>query len=216
VTLEINSVDVRICWHLADSNSLLFHNAFLGKGWAPTASSLVQQFGSGFTTPYQVRNVEQEKEAVWERVRLQEASQAPSRLGSLYLFETESSADAAQTSWFIGQRKIKVKVFAFPPPIAKLHRADSTWLNEPQPQWENAARSYWRGLMSPEPMVELLAHGCLFFPGWETAPFGLMTPVPPGLGITNSVRAASWEDHHGHRHPGTCSSQHPEVGATHL
>jgi hypothetical protein len=171
---------VQVFWHLTDPKSWLLHNVFLGKGWTDTASAQAQHFGLGFVTQYQVFNSEPDKEKVWERVRLEETPQSPSRMGSTYLFASEADADARKELWFATQKKIKLEVLAFPLSLTTLHRADAKWLNRPQAEWETAARQYWRGEMSAEPMVEVLAHGRLFFPGWERPPFGAMVPNPVG------------------------------------
>ena len=159
-------------WHLADPGSLVFNNAFVGKGWTTTASFAAEVAGAGFVAAYQVYNKQPEKEAIWERVRLEEAPQAPSRMGSTYLFASEADAKQAKELWFATQPKIKLQVLAFPFSLTALHRANSKWLNRPQAEWESAARQYWRGVMSAEPMVEVLTHGLFFFPGWERPPFG--------------------------------------------
>jgi len=171
---------VQVCWHLANPDSLIFNNAFFGKGWVTTASFLAEYVGAGVVSDYQVFNRQPAKEAVWERIRREEAPNSPSRMGSTYLFETEADADTAIASWFAALRKIKLEALAFSPTVVTLFRADSSWLNRPQVEWEDAARQYWRGVLSAEPMVELLAHGRLYFPGWDRPPFGPMVPSPPG------------------------------------
>jgi hypothetical protein len=172
--------EVRMCWHLTDPDSWLFHNVFLGKGWTRTVTAIAQEFGPGFATQYQISNSEPDKEDLWERIRLQVAPDAPSRMGSFYLFESEQDADVAMSKWFSGHHKIRLQVLTFPPSITTVHRADSKWLNHPRPEWENAARQYWSGATSSEPMVELIAQGSIFFPGWERPPFGLKAPVRSG------------------------------------
>ena len=130
---------VRVCWHLTDPNSWLLHNVFRGRGWTRTVTSLTQEFGPGFITEYQVSNGQPDKEALWERVRLEDAPDAPSRMGSFYLFESEAEADAAKLIWFPGCPKVKLQALTFPPPVTTLHRADSKWLDRPQAEWEDAA-----------------------------------------------------------------------------
>jgi len=168
-----------MCWHLTDPGSLIFNNAFFfGRGWITTASFLVERAGADFVTGYQMFNRQPEKEALWERIRVEEAPNAPSRMGSMYLFESEADADEAMTSWFATQTRIKLQVLALSPPVTTLFRADSNWLNHSKGEWEEAACQYWRGMMSSDPKVELLAHGRVFLPGWGHPPFGPMMPVP--------------------------------------
>ena len=172
---------VRLCWHLADRNSFIFNNAFFGKGWTSTASFVANHFGTDIVSLYQVLNRQPEKEALWERIRIEENPQAPSRMGSTYLFESEADCDKPQASWSAFRQKIKLEVLIFPPLVAILFRAHSRWLDQPQANWEDAARHYWRGAVSSDPLAEFLALGRLYFVGWDRPPFGMLGYSPTSL-----------------------------------
>jgi hypothetical protein len=65
------------------------------------------------------------------------------------------------------------------PNWATLHRAGSKWLDRPREDCRTAASQYWNVAMTEEPMVEVFAHGRLFFPAWYRPPFGQMIPGQP-------------------------------------
>jgi hypothetical protein len=169
-------------WHLVKPQDFLLNNAFLGKGITASYSKMAEEHqNNGFQSPYQARNGQQAKEDLWEKVRLQVDPARPSRLGAFFLFESFEAATNAQQGWFEKEGRLLLRVQVPPPPNAIIHRADAAWLNLPEAEWPRAADSYWRGITTQTPLIELIVHGFVFFPDWEKPPFGLWMPNCPPL-----------------------------------
>ena len=164
-------------WHWTQPSSFLLHNVFLGKGHTPSAS-LMAAAHSGFVSNYQVLNRQPDKEALWERVRAEIAPALPSRLGAFFMFEDLETAERGRQRWFSTASLIAVRAVALAPRSATLHRGDTAWLDLPETEWREAAIRYWQGTASQAPLFEMLVHGQIFFPDWETPPFGLLYAVP--------------------------------------
>jgi hypothetical protein len=164
-------------WHWTPSQSVFFHNAFIGKGLVATSSLVAAAYGNaGFVSPYQVLNRHQDKEDLWEKVRQNIAPNRPSRRGAFFMFEDRDTANRAGQCWFSNEDRIAIRAVALSPLQAIVHRADTEWLNRPEREWEDAAKCYWQGVASATPLFELLVHGMVYFPDWQNPPFGPLTP----------------------------------------
>lgn len=161
-----------IYWHLADRSSLIFHNAYLGKGFLSTISLLATGDLAGATTPYAHLNHEQDKEQLFEAIRTADYPNCPTRIKSFYCFASKADADRAKAEWYHGQEKELVEVQIVKPSV--FHRADSKLLDGGRDAWEKNAHLYWKGATTNDPLLETIVHGMVFFPGWERSPFGLL------------------------------------------
>jgi hypothetical protein len=118
----------------------------------------------GCTSMYEAFNVEQEKEEVFETIRIHEFSNAPPRKGAIFLFATKEDANAANVEWWHSQRVI------LQAEVVEARRAgafDARQLNSARNNWEAAARTYWSKQMSTQPKIEILVDGVVQLKGWE-------------------------------------------------
>jgi len=111
----------------------------------------------------QVRIVCQEN--AWERTRQLVDKNFPSRQHALFLFDDEGMADRARQTWFPNENRLLVETRIVVG--ARVHRADSLWLNCHPLQWGKNAERYWRGEMTADPLPEILVDGAVYFPGWK-------------------------------------------------
>jgi hypothetical protein len=165
-------------WHLAEPDSLLFHNVFLGKGFYTTASVHAQIPGmEGIVTPYSVFHADKDKERYWEELRVKSFPQCVTRMKTLYAFTSQTDAENSNIAWFGGGRQVISLELA--QGTVSIH--DSRLLNGRTEDWANLALQYWSGAKSIDPLMEALLHGTLYFPGWEKPPFsfGVGFPKPP-------------------------------------
>ncbi len=96
---EVRSRELRFSTseHLAKPQSVLFNNAFLGKGIVHTYSAMAAVHNdAGFQSPYQAWNEQKVKEDFWEEVCQQVALDQPSRIGAFFLFESSDAASNVQ------------------------------------------------------------------------------------------------------------------------
>lgn len=156
-------------WHLTNTGfSMLLHNARVGKGWVLSVDRMAEGMPEA-TTPYAHLNSQPDKEAVWENVRQQIGPEKlPTRLKCFYAFLSIEDAKMAHAKWGMEERTL---VEVRPASDARVHVADATLLNALPESWATNAASYWRGECTPEPLMEVLISGALYFPGWEHPPF---------------------------------------------
>ena len=163
-------------YHFTSPNDSLLWNVRLAEGLCPSVSFQALVAGmDGLTTLYAIANSESPKEELWEHIRISDFPLLPSRLKALFLFESIEVANAARQWWFPNEKRLLLEariLFG-----ARIHIADAKWLDSPESEWESAARNYWSGVLTHEPMPEVIVHGCVYFPSWKEPPFG----TPPGL-----------------------------------
>lgn len=148
---------------------MLQHNARMGKGLVATVSAIAMMPGlEQAVTPYSLLNVHPEKEDVWERTRKAHFAHLPSRQKAFFCFRTE--ADARRVQWFSGKDRELLRVQMTE--AAQAFAADSRLLDATPDNWESAARSYWSGDLTSEPLEEVIVHGQFYMPDWQSFPWG--------------------------------------------
>lgn len=163
-------------WHLATQDSLLLHNVPLGNGIAPTISFMVNQGGlKGAVTPYAAARGDSPKEELWEEVRKRVAPTSPTRIGAMFLIDSEASAAEINERWFRGENRhlLRARVVGG---ISKVAKVDANWLDGLEPTWRERAAKYWSGAISETPRPEIIVEGVVYFPDWEQPPFGSFPP----------------------------------------
>jgi hypothetical protein len=159
-------------WHLTPPRGLIQHNAGVGKGVVSSVSVIARMPGlEAAVTPYSVSRRQDEKEVVWEVVRAQSFGQRPSRMKSLYCFDSKQLAESALRAWFPNEAReiLRLRIIAG----ANIARCDAAWLDGYPVDWQQRARSYWSGDITDEPFVEVIVDGYVYFPDWERFPFAL-------------------------------------------
>ncbi|MBR1249201.1 DUF2441 domain-containing protein [Bradyrhizobium sp. AUGA SZCCT0169] len=159
-------------WHLTPAvGGLIRNNARAGKGVVYSVSAIAAQPGlSQAFTPYAAGAIGQPKEILWEQVRAQSYPALPSRLKSLYCFETKEIAERAAREWFGNEVRIPLELRIGTAAI--MHRCDAKLLEAPESDWKQSAERYWKGEMTAKPVPETIVHGPVYFPGWEQFPIG--------------------------------------------
>ena len=157
-------------WHLTpETGGFIRHNARLGKGIIFSVSMTAALPGmSGATTRYAAGAVGQAKEALWERVRVEINPALPSRIKSLYCFETKDLAARAAREWFCNEVRIPLELRIATASIT--HRCDAMLLEAQEVEWKQCAERYWKGELTAKPFPETLVHGAAYFPYWEQFP----------------------------------------------
>jgi hypothetical protein len=157
-------------WHLNDRNGSLLHNARLGEGITATISALAASPGmEGVVTPYSLLRKDAEKEQVFEAIRQQHFPSHPSRNKALFAFESKAAAERGLREWFPGEsrRIVEVRLVAG---LSRSHRADARWLDRGPADWDESARRYWAGALTPDPRLEVVIDGAVYLPEWTTFP----------------------------------------------
>ena len=160
-----------VFYHLTTPGGLLFWNVRIREGLAPSTSLLSDESQlSGFTTSYNSCNPQPRKEHLWEEVRRVEFAHLPTRRKALFLFDCFDNARRAQQQWFPNESRhlLTARVVR----TAVLHKADARWLEIPEHEWGLAARRYWSGELTDDPIVEVIIYGSVYFPDWREPPFG--------------------------------------------
>jgi len=158
-------------WHLIpEHGGLFYNNVRVGKGalLSVTAGIQAEPHLENAQTPYSLNTIHDAKERVFEEIRLKHYPTCPPRLKTLYVFDDPDIAERARAEWFRDEPKIvhECRILAG----SVVHRADSIWLNCPRSDWQACAHRYWRGDVSENPFPEVLVHGALYFPDWQTFP----------------------------------------------
>jgi hypothetical protein len=159
-------------WHLTPARGAnLLNQVHVGKGIIHSMTAIRRTPGlSQAVTRYGVFG-NAEKEDAWERARQAVDKNLPTRQHDLFLFDDKAMADRARQTWFPNEDRLLID--ARIAVGSRIHRADSRWLDCGPPQWGENAERYWRGEMTDEPFPEIVVDGAVYFPGWETASFGV-------------------------------------------
>lgn len=164
-------------YHAFDPDDWLFgHNLRIGGGRI-VANSYGRNTGTlpeGILSPYEAFMAEREKEEAFEWVRAAKFANRPPRLGSIFLFPDKHTADTANEAWWGGRRIL------LPARVLTARRVgvfDSRKLDAERDAWLGAARDYWGGVHTENPLLEVLLEGVIRLSGWE--PYGRFGPAPP-------------------------------------
>lgn len=150
---------------------LIRHNSRLTGGWLRSASMERKVPGLEWvTTPYSAGHKDVEKEAYWEKIRLDLFPGKPSRDGAFFVFGTREDADRARKRWFpdTARQLLEIRI----PKVTNLHVADTAHLDSLPENWEAAARRYWAGELSEDldaSIPEIIVDGIFFVPQQITA-----------------------------------------------
>ncbi len=131
-----------------------------GKGELSSAS-LIREFNPslhGAVSRYEVLHQDKEKERVFEQVRISNYPNQPSRLGAIFLFPDLSTAKRVDAMWWGGHRNIHEATII---QGYKVLRADSQWLNCTPENYTQNAHNYFKGALSPDPIVEIVVMGTI-------------------------------------------------------
>lgn len=163
-------IDDQPYWHLVSPGVFFYNNVRVGKGALLSVSQAIEAEPAiaNAQTPYSATRLYDPKEAVFEEIRRTKFPKSPQRLKTLYVYDDYALAHRALTEWFSGSPKIIYECRILLGSV--LHRADTVWLNSQPNEWEESAEKYWQGIMTPNPFPEILVHGTLYFPNWESFP----------------------------------------------
>jgi hypothetical protein len=167
----IKEISTSSYWHLASNDwnytAIFKNNVRVGKGALLSVSAgIAAEPGIiNAQTPYSLRNINNDKERIFEEIRLEHYPNLPSRLKSLYIFDSYSLVEKSLIEWFPNQQKIIHECRVLNDAI--VHKADTVWLNTLSHQWSDAAHKYWSGEASTSYFPETLVQGAIYFPDWE-------------------------------------------------
>jgi len=167
-------IDEKPYWHIVPThgmNAMLFYNNVrAGKGALLSVSAGIEAEPhlENAHTPYSLSRMNDEKEALFENIRINKYPERPSRLKTIYLFDDYSLVERALNEWFKDESRAVHECRALANSIT--HVADTNWLNCYQNEWEICAEKYWSGSMSDKPFPEIRIHGAVYFPEYETFP----------------------------------------------
>ncbi|WP_155982397.1 hypothetical protein [Xanthobacter sp. 126] len=157
-------------WHATHAKGILLNTARLGQGIVYSISYIRELELDGAITSYGAFNSNPDKEDAWEKIRLAEFPFLPTRKHSIFLFDCSDDAELACRTWFANECRLIVKAQIVVG--STVHIADTSWLDCEPDQWESHARAYWRGEVTNSPRREVIVHGPVYFPDWESEPFG--------------------------------------------
>jgi len=158
-------------WHLVPvsgtSADIFKNNVRVGKGALLSISAGIESEPAihNAQTPYSLANIDNPKEKAFEIIRQKQYAMLPSRLKSLYVFDDYTLVERAINEWFSNESKAIRECRLLTGSIS--HKADTSWLNCMDHQWEEYAKNYWNGKDSNTPFHEVLVHGVIYFPDWE-------------------------------------------------
>ena len=156
-------------YHLTNPINGFLWNTYLGKGITHSISEIARQEGmEGASTIYSFANSESKKEEFWEQVRKEKFPNLPTRIKALFLFDNRDIADTFKTRWFSNEKRLMVELRIIK--SSSLHKVDMRWLDRFEHQWEFAARQYWKGIMTDNPLPEIILNGQIYFPNWQEYP----------------------------------------------
>ena len=159
-------------WHLVSGNGnsglMFFNNARVARGLIHSISYVAESDPNlaNACTPYSYANMGNEKEVFFEQVRKEQFSGLPSRFKAMYLFPSFELAERAQQEWFLNEPKVPVR--AWIANGSKTHTADAELLNGTKENWATSATRYWSSDATPQPFWEVLVHGSIYLPDWES------------------------------------------------
>ena len=85
-----------------------------------------------------------------------------------YVFDDYGLVERALKEWFPNELKTPREYRLLLDAVT--HKADTVWLNANSDQWMQNSEKYWQGEMTQSPFPEVLIHGALYFPDWQTYP----------------------------------------------
>lgn len=155
-------------WHLIGISWLFYNNVRVGKGALLSVSAGIEAEPHihNAQTPYSLARRDDAKETLFEEIRCTRYPHRPSRMKTLYIFDDYSLVQRAQMEWFPNEKKIVHECRVLVGSVT--HKADTTWLNALPNQWTVNAQKYWEGVMTAAPFPEVLVHGAIYFPDWES------------------------------------------------
>lgn len=154
-------------FHLTKPSSSLRYNVRLGKGVSVSMSRLAEtENNQGFASQYGIHRRNDPKEIVWERIRVDNYPDSPSRMNALFCFGTLDDAERGRSEMFAGEGREIVEII----PLQGAWGAtfDSKLLDGFEPDWERNAHRYWSGEMTDAPFCEVIIHGAFYCPDWES------------------------------------------------
>lgn len=167
---EVNETEY---WHLVASGcygDMFYNNVKCERGFLHSVSYMIELDPNlaSAVTPYSMFKNDQEKEAVFERVRIESYVSKPSRMKAIFALHAEEDVVRVMREWFPNEARTPHRAWILN--HSRIHVADSKWLNQERDQWESAAHSYWSGERTSNPLEEVIVHGTLYFPDWENFP----------------------------------------------
>jgi len=158
---------------------MLINNARVGQGIC-YSMSVINRDAPDAVSLQSLKGRTDAKEIAWEAARASGAPSLPTRNGAFFLFDDEDLAVDRSARWFQGQQRLLVRARIVVG--STVFRGDAEWLHVDEPeQWPDRARRYWSGEMTETPSPEVLVHGALYFPDWQTDVFNIsryLTPAP--------------------------------------
>ncbi|MCH7772650.1 MAG: DUF2441 domain-containing protein [Bacteroidetes bacterium] len=164
-------IDDKKYWHLVPvsgfSADIFKNNVRVGKGALLSVSAGIEAEPEihNAQTPYSLANINNPKENTFEEIRQQKYPMLPSRIKNLYVFDDYNLVKRAMNELFSNDTKSIHECRLLTGSVT--HKADTTWLNCTQDQWETYANQYWGGVDSNSPFHEILVHGVIYFPDWQ-------------------------------------------------
>lgn len=164
------AIDDTPYWHLVGASWLFYNNVRVGKGALLSVSAGIEAEPHirNAHTPYSLARLTDGKEALFEDIRRTRYPHCPSRLKTLYVFDDYSLVQRALNEWFSNQNMTVHECRLLVGSV--IHKTDTNWLNTWPDEWPVSAQKYWEGQLSNNPFPEVLVHGALYFPGWESFP----------------------------------------------
>jgi hypothetical protein len=155
-------------WHLVGAPWLFFNNVRVGRGALLSVSAGIEAEPHihNAQTPYSSAGCNDSKEALFEEIRRTRYSHRPSRMKTLYVFDDYSLVQRALMEWFPNKNKTVYECRLLLGSVT--HKTDTVLLNALPNQWAVNAVRYWEGAMTDTPFPEILVHGALYFPEWES------------------------------------------------
>jgi hypothetical protein len=166
------AIDDAPYWHLVSIKfpclPIFYNNVSVGMGALPSVSAGIEAepHTHNAQTPYSIARRDDEKEALFEDIRCKRFQHRPSRFKALYVFDDYSLVQRALSEWFPNEKKIVHECRILLRSVT--HKADTVWLKASRDQWAVNAEKYWEGAMTAMPFPEVLVHGAIYFPGWES------------------------------------------------
>ena len=126
-------------WHLVPATGgnakMFYNNVRVGKGalFSVSAGIEAEPGIEQAQTPYSITRIYDEKERIFEEVRITRFPTRPSRLKTLYVFDDFQFVERAQSAWYSDEPKVAHKCHLLVGSVT--YRADTFWLNSHQNKW---------------------------------------------------------------------------------
>jgi len=155
-------------FHVTDpAKDWMFRNSlYVGRGnlTAAAATRLLNSNLDAVISLYEAFTSEREKEEVFECVRSNDFPDQPSRLGCLFLFKEPETAKRCNEKWWGGRGVIhEARIVS----ARNVGVFDAHHLDVPAAEYETAARRYWNGENTDEPVLEVLLVGTMYIAEWK-------------------------------------------------